>query len=638
MPLIKQLWLAITFLMIVSFIGSFTVSCFSTKNYLEEQLYQKNIDSAHMIALSLNNQSTDPIFMKLFINSQFDTGHYRFISLIDMNGDIIAGQSYEAERSTVPSWLPPLFPIKAKPGYAHVSDGWTRTATLILSSDSEFVYLQLWNNAKSLFYYFLLTAIMTGLGGSILLRFITEPLGKAVDHAEAIGERRFIITEEPKTLEFRTVIRSMNRLSERVKAMLSDEMKKLEQFQKGIQYDHVSTLFSREAILSNFNSYLEREDEYSSGMVILIRINEMQSLNQQKGRTAIDGLLKNIGSNLKKESCSDNKTLGKAGRLNGSDFLVILPTTKLDNLVFGRDMFDCVKRCCLESTMPDIKIYGASTFYHTDEQVGNILSRLDSALLSASNDDIASCIHIHADNKSSNKIDDNNYWQTYLPEAIATRKFLLELYPVKSIKGKLIHLEAPIRLIQKDGSKINAAQFIPHINRLGLSTELDALVVQLALDHIRKTQQPVGVNISATLLSQPEAMIAITTIIKSSIDIGDLLWLEVPEYGIFQSLEGFRYFNQLLKPLKCKVGIEHVGHEISCIGKLHDLGIDFVKIDSSFIRDINTNTSNQIFLRGLCTIVHSIGMEIIAEGVLTQAEHDYLATLGFDGGTGRYFA
>ena len=110
--------------------------------------------------------------------------------------------------------------------------------------------------------------------------------------------------------------------------------------------------------------------------------------------------------------------------------------------------------------------------------------------------------------------------------------------------------------------------------------------------------------------------------------------MEVPEAGAYQNLEGFRHICQLLSPLNCRVGIEHVGHRLSKMEQLHDLGLDYVKIDTAFVRDINTDESNQTLLRSLCTIVHSIGLMAIAEGVRNQDEWDTLKGLGVDGATG----
>lgn len=93
-------------------------------------------------------------------------------------------------------------------------------------------------------------------------------------------------------------------------------------------------------------------------------------------------------------------------------------------------------------------------------------------------------------------------------------------------------------------------------------------------------------------------------------------------------------FCDTLKPLGCTIGLEHAGSHICHIGELHDVGLDYLKIDSAIIRDIDHSPGNQTFLRGLCTIAHTMGMMTIAEGVLNQEEAACLKELGFKGMTG----
>jgi EAL domain-containing protein (putative c-di-GMP-specific phosphodiesterase class I) len=82
------------------------------------------------------------------------------------------------------------------------------------------------------------------------------------------------------------------------------------------------------------------------------------------------------------------------------------------------------------------------------------------------------------------------------------------------------------------------------------------------------------------------------------------------------------------------VGIEHVGSRISRLGELHDVGLDYIKVDVSVIRGIDTNEANKTLLRGLCIIAHSIGVVAIAEGVQTSSEAEALKLIGVDGMTG----
>jgi EAL domain-containing protein (putative c-di-GMP-specific phosphodiesterase class I) len=80
--------------------------------------------------------------------------------------------------------------------------------------------------------------------------------------------------------------------------------------------------------------------------------------------------------------------------------------------------------------------------------------------------------------------------------------------------------------------------------------------------------------------------------------------------------------------------LEHFGRQFSEIGRLHDLGLDYIKVDGSFVRGLDGNAGNQTFLKGLSTIAHSIGLKVIAEGVTNEADLKALGPVGFDGATG----
>jgi EAL domain-containing protein (putative c-di-GMP-specific phosphodiesterase class I) len=86
--------------------------------------------------------------------------------------------------------------------------------------------------------------------------------------------------------------------------------------------------------------------------------------------------------------------------------------------------------------------------------------------------------------------------------------------------------------------------------------------------------------------------------------------------------------------LGCKIGIKHVGSQIARLGELHDLHLDYIKIDASIIRGIDHNTGNKAFLKGICLIAHSISLMTIAEGVQTDLEMAALPELGVDAMTG----
>lgn len=634
MSLYKQLWIGIALLMTLAFGGSFIVSSVSAKSYLQEQLTIKNSDNANALALSLSTAEADPIMLELTLSAQFDTGFYRRIELTAPDGSVMLNREDNSPIVEAPAWFVSLFPLKAEPGLAQIQNGWNQVGTLTLESHSRFAYTALWASTLRLLGYFVVAAFIAGLAGSFLLRLITKPLDAVVDQAQAISERRFITTPEPNTLEFKAVVNSMNTLSGRIKDMLAQEAARLEQWRRDAQLDGITKLLNRAPFIGKLNAVLDRDDISSSGVLTMVRLPGLIELNRIEGRAVVDNLLTQFGSTLNR--FANDHELWEAGRLNGSDFVVLSPAEddpKSTATLIQRALIGIVKGLQINALN---NLPAASTHYRAGEEIGSILTRLDASLLNAEKEGESTLLIATATEQGVSQgdaKDQGKHWREILETAFEQNDFQLASFPVVNMTGELIHQECPARLL-KDGTLIPAGEFLPWVNRLNLTTELDKQAVTLALKSLNEQSNHIGVNISANALEDDSFISWLYDTLKAAPKEASRLWLEIPEYGVYHRLEAFRQMCRLLKPLGCRIGIEHVGQEIKQLGLLHDLGIDYVKIDVSMVRDVDQNPANQTMLRALCTIVHSIGLTAIAELVMNEKEWDTLQGLGLDGATG----
>ncbi|MCB1845036.1 MAG: EAL domain-containing protein, partial [Halioglobus sp.] len=112
------------------------------------------------------------------------------------------------------------------------------------------------------------------------------------------------------------------------------------------------------------------------------------------------------------------------------------------------------------------------------------------------------------------------------------------------------------------------------------------------------------------------------------------LCIEVPETAAFRHIDAFKVLCKRLQARGCRVGIEHMGHQLANLGTLHDVGLDYLKVDAGFVHHIDANPGNQALLRALCTLGHTLGVSMIAEGVNNESEWQTLQALGMDGATG----
>ena len=634
MSLVKQLWLAIALVMLIAFGGSFLVSTFSARAYLEEQLLLKNSDNATALAGALSQMPKDAVTIELLIASQFDIGHYEYIRLVDPLGAPLVELVSDADADGVPAWFSRLFRIEVEPGVAQVQDGWQRYGTLTLSSQARFAYRELWTSMLRLLGWFLAGALLAGVAGTVLLRMILRPLDGVVRQAEAIGARRFVTIDEPATAEFRSVVRSMNALARRVREMLEDESARLDQLRREAHHDAVTGLLNRTHFLARVQAVLAREDAGSEGVLVIGRLLDLNELNREQGWAVMDALIKRFAEALRAMTPDDAEWV--FGRLNGSDFAVLAPGED-DAGALAQRVQDALQMLTRELGLEaHCRLPAAATPYRHGDDVSRVLARVDVALADAVLDGGASVRVAGAEQAAPpEQRVDLATWRARFDSALTAENLTLHSYPVVDAAGALLHRECVARLrLAPAGDWLHAGEFVPWLARLGNAGRLDEMVLDLALERLQQSDGGLCVNLSAQAMNDAVLLHRVAQRLAAAPDLAKRLWLEVPEYGAFQNLENFRILSALLKPVGCRIGIEHTGHQVAHIGELHDMGLDYLKIDASFVHRIDESQSNQVFLRGLAIIAHSIGLAAIAEGVATEQEFRTLVELGFDGATG----
>lgn len=634
MSLIKQLWIGIISMLLLVLGGNFAISTFTAKTYLQEQLRLKNIDNANSLALSISQlPEKDPVTLELLITAQFDSGHYEYIIFQDVDKKPIVARNFENEKvDAVPEWFSRRVKFDAAPGVAQVTDGWQQAGTLIIKSHSRFALEALWKNTRNLLDWFLFATLISGLIGSLILKYISRPLDVVVDQAEAIGERRFIVSQEPKTKEFQRLVRAMNTLSTSVKQMLDKEARQLELLRRDSQTDRLTGLTNRVHFLNLLEVQLTREDAEKHGILALARVMMLQELNQQLGHNQVDQLLRAIASVF---SDLEQKFPGsRAGRLNGSDFCLLIPTdTPID--IVSADISQTLNFQLIAGGFEKIAIPLALCSFVSGEKSGQVMHKLDGALAQAELKGNRAVI-THDEQRDYNQ-HNLSEWRSAIETALVAEEIRLASFPVKNTEGKLLHQETAARL-RLDNEYRSAGYFIPWAVRLGIMADIDLAVLKLALKQAKSLQQDLAVNISALSLCNAHFREQAIVLLNEQPVEAKKLWLEFPEVCVLRHLEELRAFVVRLRALGCKVGLEHVGLEFTQFGKLQDMGLHYLKLDAAITRSINSNASSQSFVQSLCTLAHSLGIQIIAEGVSSDDEQVVLLKVGMDGLTGTHIS
>jgi len=633
MSLIKQLWLAIALVLALASSGSFILSTVASKHYFEQQLQTKNDDNATTLALSMTQLEKDPVTLDLLISAQFDTGHYQYIGLIDPNGNVITERRDTQRRTKAPDWFIKLIPLDIHAGVADIQDGWSRYGTLKLESDANFAYDKLWDATILIALWTLLIGLICGYASGQMLKKILRPLNDVVRQAKSIGESKFIMIDVPKTKEFKSVVNAMNTLSNRVKKTVSEESQRLDQLRFENNFDHITGLMNHDYFSKKLNATISDEEYFHEGILIICRIANLAAIDQSQGYQETNALLKRLGIALQDE-CQHHSEL-MAGRLSGADF-VLFSNQPADGYTLGnkiKNLLENVSNPNNDSVLLNLSV--ASSQVTGNDNAETLINKMDSILDRIGTQE-GNIVHlVNQSELGENENSAQKDWLLSLTSALDNKRIKLECYPVINQAGELIHNESPVRLqVEPNGKWLCAGEFITWATKLNLIDRVDELVLETAVDLISKGAKPIGLNISAHAICNPAFVERTVELIRNAPNVAKHLFFEIPERGAFDHLPEFRQFAHQLKKLGCNIGIEHVGSRISRLGELHDIGLNYIKIDASVIMDIDTNEANKALLRGLSMIAHSMGVIAIAEGVQTQNELATLKQIGIDGMTG----
>ena len=629
MSMYRQLWIALIIGTLLSLAGGLLATTLSARSYLQTQLEMKNIDNATVLAQSLSLRAVEPVELELAIAALFDSGHYDAITLVDPRGKVLVQRRAAPGRSAAPGWFMALLPIRPAPGTAHIASGWKQVGTLTVVSRSQFAYHTLWNSTLQMIAVLAFSGLVAGYLATLILRRLKRPLDAVVAQARAIAERRFVTTPESNVPELRQLSVAMNSTVALLKSLFADEAERLEAIRREANTDALTGLANRHHFMEQMGEALALENG-AHGSLILLRLSHLAELNRQLGHEATDTMLAAIGERFDSQARQHDDAF--AARLNGSDFALVLRGAEPHAV--AQALLDGVSGEITTRSGHEAAVYVGIGKIHYGLKLGELLSQVDTALAGAEAQGVSAVreelpLNIAEAPRSAGE------WARLIERSLEQRWVRMASFPVADFAGNVVHRESALRLMF-GGEWFPAARFLPIAERLGLTTRLDLEAVTLGLGELAQDASlpALAVNLSVRSVQDPLFRQQLLELIAARPALATRLWLEVPESGVFAQLDAFRVFCEAMRSSGCRLGIEHFGRHFKQIGLLHDMALDYVKVDGSFIRDINANPGNQNFLRGLNSIAHKMGLQVYAEGVSDLAELNVLDALGFDGATG----
>jgi len=638
MTLYRQLLIFTLVLFSLLFTGTWFAKLQSTRSFLINQLESHAQDTATSLGLSISQYTLEhgDSAIETMINAVFDRGYYRIVRYSDAQDNIVYDRVLDVTIENVPQWFINLIPLKTPEATANVMAGWIQAGTVYVKSHPGYAYKTLWEDTVHVTLWFLACGIFVLIVGGYGLKVLLKPLVKVEEQADAICKKRYEIQDKvPWTKELRRVVEAMNRMTSKVKEMFEEQVTIAEGLKKHAYLDSLTTLGNRRFFESQITARLDRGGSTTKGILLLLQIKDLHGLNQKKGFQAGDELLQKVATILEEATKSHSNSV--LARLTGGDFGVFIPDASSWDAESIADAVTLkLRQLAVEQlTLTDDVGHIGAVSYESSTTLARLFSEADLALRSAqqtgSNKWELSTITEETEKMPLGQ----QQWKEILDKALSERRIVLFGQPVVSVldKKKMYHLEIFSRLVQEDGTLLSAGVFMPFAERLELVSYLDRIVLEEAMkiDASEISSGIISVNISSASLENNSFRNWIYSVMKTLPEKAPRISFEFAEFAAVQNLDLLKEFSATVREYGHFVGLDHYGQSFSHLGYLKSLRPDYVKIDRAYTGELKDKESDsRFFIGSLCSVAHSLDIDVIAEGVETEQQWELLKELNID--------
>jgi diguanylate cyclase (GGDEF)-like protein len=638
MTLSKQLILLIFILVAILFTGSVLISIQNAKIYLSNQLGSHAQDTATSLGLLASDPMTtnDKALLQAMVDALFDRGDFLLIRVRNRVGENWIERRSQVHVPNVPHWFVALVPLETPQGDADVMSGWKRMGSIQVRSHPGHAYEQIWSSSKDYLIWYLLCSLAILAAVLVVLRYMLRPLHRIEAQAIAIAKREFpVIPTKIFTTEFKRIAKGMNLLSQKTRLMLDNAENLSRRLYNQVSRDETTGLATKKRFLEILNHRLEEHESLANGALFFYQLNNFKQFNQAAGYRAGDRLLKRVAEIIR-ESFS-NLPEATCARLSGAEYAILLENTKEEQVRgLAEKMTAATAALYREMDLPwrDVGHLGAAFF--TEGAGDHLLAEADRALRQAQR---AGPNHWHISRVTPKGGNIPSFgareWQELVESSMESGDLLLASQPVYSCRdNSLIQQELFLRL-KKDGQTIDAGAFVPALESSGYAPILDRWVIRQACRRVTETQHFIAVNISPKTLADSDLPGSLAAYLEHQ-GHAEKLIIEVADYGATTHLSHFLTWINTLSPLGVKFSIDGFGRGFSSFAHLYSLNIDFIKVDGSFITNLDQSKDHQFYLQTLGGILRDLDITVIAESVESESVWNKVCSLGIDGGRGHW--
>ncbi len=396
-----------------------------------------------------------------------------------------------------------------------------------------------------------------------------------------------------------------------------------------------------------FRTLLQKEISQSHKLALMcIGIDKLKSINDMYGISAGDSLLRTIAQKLQEVYFKKDVV----ARTGSDMFMVLLANIGISDMDINLDNMEKIARKAqsifenpfeIERDSIEVSTNIGMCVYPEDGVDPDVLLRNCESALYIAKEKGARTFH-YFDVQLNDKMMLRLKLERDLAGAIHNRNFLLCYQPKVDTAGRITGLEALVRWKTASGI-ICPVEFVPLAEKNGMIIDLGRIVIEMACKQSRQWQDmgyavpKIAVNLSPFQFAHRELLYDLEAILKRTGVDPRSLEIEITESGIMKDEMDAIYKLRAIREMGIAISIDDFGTGYSSLSKLRIYPVDTLKIDKSFVDSLPGDSMSSIIATTIISLGHSLGFKVVAEGVETPEQLEFLTKNGCDQFQGFYF-
>jgi len=633
MTLSKQLLLLISALFLMIFSVNFVLSVNNIKAFLESEAEVHAQDTATSLGLSLSPymiNETDPV-IETMMNAIFDMGYYQEIKLLNVEEKPLVTLSNKIELEGVPNWFIEMIPMKKASAGSEINAGWNISGVVYVTINSGNGYLKLYEQAKSSFYYSLMTLIVAIGLLLLVLRITLSPLKTIEKMAGTLADGKFETIEKlPWTTEVRNVTVSMNMMSKKIEAAITSLNLKLESVGTKLQQDELTGLKKKNSFQTEMKQ-LFSADTNIDAYIMMIKIDGLSGLVKELGTDAIDTFLKDFALVLKENAAKNDWGEILAYRFVGAEFVLLIKQVNLPRVeLLAKRLSAAFSELGEQYGKPDIAHIGVVPFNPVDSTENILLAAKEAyeqAQLIGANS-----YYVRTGDDPAIGIAE---WKRLVFDIIDKQKYSVTfISKVEHFETQQVFMEeAFTKAKDEKGNTLLIGTFISIAEKFEKIIELDKGVILKVIDYIEteNIDYPIAINMATRTIKNSDFREWLVNLVGQKQNISQQLVFNLSAYAIAKDMASYKEFIEFVHKLNMKVMIKRFETQSLSAESVKQLKPDFIRLARDLGQGVADDEEKKEFVEGIKSIGELLNISILAENINTEDDFICMKKIGITG-------